>query len=104
MRTGFSTGSRRPASRGGRSAAARATRRVRLALQVAVGPFAASPQLLARPAARVTAGEVEDFVARHPFWTDGWARFAGTEALADEVRFEREWGRCGPTRPSAASG
>ena len=54
--------------------------------------FAASAQLLARPAARVTAGEVEDFVARHPFWTGGWARFAGTEALADEVRFEREWG------------
>jgi 4-alpha-glucanotransferase len=53
--------------------------------------FAASPQLLARPAARVTAGEVEDFVARHPFWTGGWARFAGMEALADEVRFEREW-------------
>jgi 4-alpha-glucanotransferase len=54
--------------------------------------FAASPQLLASPAARVTAGEAEDFVARHPFWTGGWARFAGTEALADEVRFEREWG------------
>src|SRR4029453_6731699 len=54
--------------------------------------FAASPQLLARPAARVTAGEVEDFVARHPFWTGGWARYAGVEALADEVRFEREWG------------
>jgi len=28
--------------------------------------FAASPQLLARPEARVTPGEVEDFVARHP--------------------------------------
>jgi 4-alpha-glucanotransferase len=55
--------------------------------------FAASPQLLARPGARVTAGEVEDFVARHPFWTGGWARFAGEEALADEVRFEREWGK-----------
>jgi 4-alpha-glucanotransferase len=54
--------------------------------------FAASPQLLARPQARVTAGEVEDFVARHPFWTGGWARFAGGDALADEVRFEREWG------------
>ena len=35
---------------------------------------------------------MEDFVARHPFWTGGWARFAGAEALADEVRFEREWG------------
>jgi 4-alpha-glucanotransferase len=54
--------------------------------------FAASPLLLARPEARVTAGEVEDFVARHPFWTGGWARFAGQEALADQVRFEREWG------------
>jgi len=54
--------------------------------------FAASPQLLARPAARVAAGEVEDFVVRHPFWTGGWARYAGADALGDEVRFEREWG------------
>ena len=54
--------------------------------------FAASPQLLARPEARVTAGEIEDFVARHPYWTGGWASFAGREALADQVRFEREWG------------
>lgn len=54
--------------------------------------FAASAQLLARPGARVTAGEVEDFVARHPFWTGGWARFAGAQELADQVRFEREWG------------
>src|SRR3954468_6977489 len=38
--------------------------------------FAASSQLLGRPDARVTEGEVEDFVARHPFWTGGWARFA----------------------------
>jgi len=53
--------------------------------------FAASPQLLANPDARVTAGEVEDFVARHPFWTGGWARFAGENALTDQVRFEREW-------------
>jgi 4-alpha-glucanotransferase len=53
--------------------------------------FAASPQLLARPRERVTAAEVEDFVARHPFWAGGWAHFAGSEALADEVRFEREW-------------
>jgi 4-alpha-glucanotransferase len=54
--------------------------------------FAASPQLLARPEARVTAGEVEDFVGRHPFWTGSWARFAGPEAIAAQVRFEREWG------------
>jgi 4-alpha-glucanotransferase len=54
--------------------------------------FAASQQLLARPGARVTGEEVEDFVARHPFWTGSWASFAGSEAIADQVRFEREWG------------
>jgi 4-alpha-glucanotransferase len=54
--------------------------------------FAASPQLLARPDARVTSGELEDFVASHPFWAGGWASFAGEGALADQVRFEREWG------------
>src|SRR5262245_58704694 len=48
--------------------------------------FAASPLLLARPGARVTAGEIEDFVARHPYWTGGWARFARGDALADQVR------------------
>ena len=53
--------------------------------------FAGSPRLLARPEARVTAGEIEDFVARHPYWTGGWASFAGEDALADQVRFEREW-------------
>jgi len=54
--------------------------------------FAASPELLAQPEARVTVGEVEDFVARHPYWTGSWASFAGAEALAEQVRFEREWG------------
>ena len=54
--------------------------------------FAASAQLLARPDERVTGGEIEDFVARHPFWTGCWAHFAGEGALADQVRFEREWG------------
>jgi 4-alpha-glucanotransferase len=53
--------------------------------------FAASPLLLAEPEAAVSERELEDFVARHPYWTGGWARFAGTEALADQVRFEREW-------------
>jgi 4-alpha-glucanotransferase len=54
--------------------------------------FAASPELLARPEARVTAAEIEDFVARHPYWTGTWADFGGDGALADQVRFEREWG------------
>jgi 4-alpha-glucanotransferase len=53
--------------------------------------FAASPALLADPRAAVTARDVEDFVARHPFWTGDWAAFAGEGALADQVRFEREW-------------
>ena len=54
--------------------------------------FAASPELLAKPDARVTAGEVEDFVARHPYWAGPWAHWRGAGALADQVRFEREWG------------
>jgi 4-alpha-glucanotransferase len=54
--------------------------------------FAASPELLARPDARVTVAEIEDFVARHPYWTGVWAGFAGVRAIADQVRFEREWG------------
>jgi 4-alpha-glucanotransferase len=54
--------------------------------------FAASPQLLARPDARVTAADVEDFVARHPYWSGVWAGFADEGAIADQVRFEREWG------------
>jgi 4-alpha-glucanotransferase len=54
--------------------------------------FAASPQLLARPEARVMAAEVEDFVARHPYWAGSWASYAGEGAIADQVRFEREWG------------
>jgi 4-alpha-glucanotransferase len=54
--------------------------------------FAASPQLLARPGARVTAAELEDFVARHPYWAGSWESFAGGQAIADQVRFEREWG------------
>src|SRR5437763_3663845 len=53
--------------------------------------FAASPSLLAKPAARVTEAEIEDFVARHPFWVGDWARFAGSDAIAAQVRFEREW-------------
>jgi 4-alpha-glucanotransferase len=53
--------------------------------------FAANPALLAKPDARVSVAEVEDFVARHPYWTGSWARCAGEGAIADQVRFEREW-------------
>jgi 4-alpha-glucanotransferase len=34
---------------------------------------------------------VEDFVVRHPYWIGAWAQFAGPGAVADQVRFEREW-------------
>jgi 4-alpha-glucanotransferase len=54
--------------------------------------FAGSRTLLAEPRARVTADELEDFIARHPFWIGDWAAYAGEGAVADQVRFEREWG------------
>src|SRR2546425_7482267 len=53
--------------------------------------FAASGALLAQPRAPVDDADVEDFVARHPFWAGDWAAFAGRRSLADQVRFEREW-------------
>jgi 4-alpha-glucanotransferase len=53
--------------------------------------FAASPALLADAGAAVTTDELEEFVARHPFWTGDWAAYAGAGALAAQVRFEREW-------------
>jgi 4-alpha-glucanotransferase len=53
--------------------------------------FAGAAHLLAEPDAPVSDRELEDFVARQPYWIGGWARFAGAGALADQVRFEREW-------------
>jgi 4-alpha-glucanotransferase len=53
--------------------------------------FAGWSGFLAEPAAPVPIEEVEAFVARHPFWIGEWARFAGPAAIADQVRFEREW-------------
>ena len=47
--------------------------------------FAASPALLADPKAPVSTDEMEDFVARHGYWIGSWP------AIADQVRFEREW-------------
>jgi 4-alpha-glucanotransferase len=53
--------------------------------------FAASAALLESPRARVTAAEEDDFRDRHAYWIGGWERFAGGGAIADQVRFEREW-------------
>ena len=54
--------------------------------------FAAWPRLLGSPRAPVRASEVIDFFDRHAFWIGDWERFAGRGAIADQVRFEREWG------------
>ncbi|MDQ3739627.1 MAG: 4-alpha-glucanotransferase [Actinomycetota bacterium] len=53
--------------------------------------FAASPHLLADPDARVEPSEERAFREREAFWVDEWASFAGDGAIADQVRFEREW-------------
>src|SRR5437867_5000884 len=58
----------------------------------AASAFASWPGLLDKPRARVTAAEEDDFRSRHAYWVDGWERFAGSGAVADQVRFEREWG------------
>ena len=53
--------------------------------------FAAWPGFLADPRARVTASEISEFRDRESYWADDWERFAGRGALADQVRFSREW-------------
>jgi 4-alpha-glucanotransferase len=58
----------------------------------AASAFAAWRGLLADPDAPVSDRERAAFRARHGFWIDDWAAFAGgTRAINDQVRFEREW-------------
>jgi 4-alpha-glucanotransferase len=54
--------------------------------------FAAWRGLLADPRARVSADEIASFRERQSFWIGDWERFAGRGAVADQVRFDREWG------------
>jgi 4-alpha-glucanotransferase len=54
--------------------------------------FAGWPGYLARPGARVTAAQEAEFRERNAYWIDDWARAAGPGAVADQVRFDREWG------------
>jgi len=54
--------------------------------------FAAWPGLLADPRAPVTAAELLEFRDRNSWWVLDWERFAGRRAVADQVRFDREWG------------
>ena len=53
--------------------------------------FAAWPGLLGEPRAAVTSAEISAFRERHADWIGDWERFAARGAVADQVRFEREW-------------
>jgi 4-alpha-glucanotransferase len=53
--------------------------------------FAAWPGLLGEPRAPVSKADELDFRERNAFWIDDWVSFAGRGALADQVRFDREW-------------
>jgi 4-alpha-glucanotransferase len=53
--------------------------------------FAAWPGLLADPRAPVSASELSEFRELEAFWARDWEGFAGRGALADQVRFAREW-------------
>ncbi len=55
--------------------------------------FAGSPTWIHDRRASVGADEIDAFVAAHPFWSGSWAAYAGAGALADQVRFDREWHR-----------
>lgn len=53
--------------------------------------FAGWSGLLADPTATVEPEELEAFAAREAYWIADWAAFAGGDAVADQVRFAREW-------------
>jgi 4-alpha-glucanotransferase len=53
--------------------------------------FASWSGLLADPESRVAPSEARRFEHDNAFWIGDWIDFAGREALADQVRFQREW-------------
>ena len=53
--------------------------------------FAAWPGLLAEPRAPVSRPEQLDFREREAYWIEDWARLGPRGAVADQVRFDREW-------------
>jgi len=53
--------------------------------------FAAWPGLLGSPRAPVSRLEVLEFRRLEAFWAVDWERFSARGALADQVRFSREW-------------
>jgi 4-alpha-glucanotransferase len=54
--------------------------------------FAAWPGLLADRRAPVSATEISEFRERQRFWIGDWERYSTRGAIADQVRFDREWG------------
>ncbi|MEW6581440.1 MAG: 4-alpha-glucanotransferase, partial [Actinomycetota bacterium] len=54
--------------------------------------FAGWPGLLARPDAPVDPAEERALLEAEGYWLGDWARAAGRGAVADQVRFRREWG------------
>jgi 4-alpha-glucanotransferase len=57
----------------------------------AASAFAAWRGFLSDSSAGVTPAEAEAFRERNAYWIGDWEAFAGTRAVADQVRFEREW-------------
>ena len=53
--------------------------------------FAAWRGLLAEPDAPVDPEEARAFREREGYWLEDWLAYAGEAALADQVRFDREW-------------
>src|SRR5439155_23484859 len=53
--------------------------------------FAGWRELLADPETKVTDDELADYRRRHSYWIYDWERYAGADATADQVRFDREW-------------
>jgi 4-alpha-glucanotransferase len=53
--------------------------------------FAAWRGLLADPRAPVSRSEELDFRSREAYWISDWEQLAGRGAVADQVRFSREW-------------
>jgi 4-alpha-glucanotransferase len=54
--------------------------------------FAAWPGLLEDRSAPVSADELLEFRERQSFWIGDWEKFSARGAVADQVRFDREWG------------
>jgi 4-alpha-glucanotransferase len=54
--------------------------------------FAAWSGLLCDPRAGVSASELLEFREREAYWARDWEKFSSRGALADQVRFAREWG------------